>query len=57
MKLTDLEVFEGTEQPETCRQCGSRTDFIEVTDKRQLHLCNNDRCRAVYVVEWDKSPS
>lgn len=43
-----LEVFSGTDQPETCPKCGSRTAFNE-TNGVQYHTCFN--CRSNYVVE------
>lgn len=44
-------IFIGTDQPETCRVCGARTDFIELGRELQLHECLN--CARVYFVEFD----
>ena len=49
--VSHLPIFGGTEQPETCRQCGTRTDFDEVTDQQQLHQCG--WCGKQYLVEFD----
>ena len=49
--VSHLSIFGGTEQPETCRKCGMRTDFDEVTDKQQLHHCGC--CGKQYLVEFD----
>jgi formamidopyrimidine-DNA glycosylase len=45
---SSLEVFLMTDQPETCRYCGSRTNFVQV-GKRQLHTC--PECGKQYWVE------
>lgn len=49
-------VFVGTDQPETCRWCGARTDFEELTATLQRHKCL--RCQLQYFVEFaaDESP-
>jgi len=39
----DLDTFIATDQPETCRHCGTRTDFEQVLD-RQLHTCPTCGC-------------
>jgi len=44
-------VFIGTDQPETCRWCGVRTIFDELTDGRQTHEC--PACNARYLVEFE----
>lgn len=49
----ELPVFYGCEQPETCRKCGSRTDFEDLPDGTQLHQCLN--CGKWYIVEFDES--
>ena len=47
----DLPIFLGTEQPETCRECGARTEFDEVNKQQQLHQCCD--CGKQYFVEFD----
>lgn len=47
----DLPIFLGTEQPETCRECGARTEFDEVNSQQQLHQCCD--CGKQYFVEFD----
>ena len=46
-----LATFLGTTQPETCRKCGVRTDFDELTSTLQLHHCL--LCSRWYFVEFD----
>lgn len=48
----ELPVFDGTEQPETCRKCGARTDFDEIGGSQQLHQCL--RCAKRYLVEFEE---
>lgn len=48
--LASLETFEMTEQPETCRSCGARTRFRQVTDTKQFHQCP-DCGNSYWVVE------
>ena len=48
---SELQIFLAVEQPESCRKCGTRTDFDEVTDKQQLHHCGC--CGKQYLVEFD----
>lgn len=56
-KLRDLPLFGASDQPETCRYCGTRTIFWELEPEpvsglaRQLHLCPNPDCSEIYVVE------
>ena len=53
MQISDLEVFTMTDQPETCGQCGSRTEFIQVDERSQLHVCLRVDCQEIFVVEED----
>ena len=53
MQISDLEVFTMTDQPETCGQCGSRTKFIQVDERSQLHVCLRVDCQEIFVVEED----
>jgi hypothetical protein len=48
----ELPVFIGTDQPETCRKCGSRTDFDDIGDGLQLHRCM--LCGNQYLVEFEQ---
>jgi hypothetical protein len=48
----DLPVFVGTEQPETCRKCGMRTEFEVLDEQTQLHQCI--RCGIEYRLEFDE---
>ena len=53
----DLEIYLATDQPETCRNCGVRTSFEDISpdpenlNSRQKHTCPN--CGKVYVLEFD----
>ena len=51
--IDELPVFYGTEQPETCRKCGVRTEFDDIASWLQVHQCMN--CANRYVVEFDES--
>lgn len=51
--IAELPVFYGTEQPETCRKCGSRTNFDVLSNGLQVHQCLN--CARRYVVEFDET--
>lgn len=44
--------FVGNEQPEACRACGVRTNFIVLTTILQMHECPN--CAKVYCLEFDE---
>ena len=48
-----LPIFFGTEQPETCRRCGVRTEFDEGEDGLQVHNCVH--CTNRYIVEFEES--
>jgi hypothetical protein len=41
VSLDDLETYVMTDQPETCRACGARTQFRHVTDTKQFHQCTD----------------
>ena len=45
----NLDVFLMTDQPETCRKCGVRTEWISCKDGSQLHTCPS--CDFIYLVE------
>ena len=47
----DLPLFLGSEQPETCRNCGARTEFEAVNRQLQLHRC--EECGKQYLVEFE----
>ncbi len=49
-----LDTFIMTDQPETCRQCGTRTDFETFDDGMQLHRCSN--CLFTYFLEDGTAP-
>jgi hypothetical protein len=44
-----FDIFFMTDQPEMCRQCGTRTDFVDLSKTRQLHHCRN--CQFTYWLE------
>lgn len=45
----ELDTFIMTDQPDTCRQCGTRTDFETLNCDTQLHRCSN--CQFTYFLE------
>ena len=49
--VEDDVIYIGTEQPETCRWCGSGTDFDVLASELQLHTCLN--CAKRYTVEFE----
>ena len=51
VKMIDLDVFSMTDQPETCPECGCRTEFVEIPKGRQIHACPS--CEEVYILEWN----
>jgi len=48
---TVVPVFIGGEQPETCRACGARTNFIVLSVERQVHECPS--CNNVYYLDFE----
>ena len=48
MYVENLPCFTMTDQPETCPQCGRRTEWLDVGDK-QVHVCHE--CEFMYVLE------
>jgi rubredoxin len=44
-----LDIFIMTDQPETCRQCGTRTEFEDLSKGKQIHRCSN--CQFTYILE------
>ena len=52
-EVGELEVYSMTDQPETCRKCDSRTDFIEIDETKQQHQCLSESCKYEYFVEED----
>lgn len=47
-----LDIFYSTDQPETCRKCGARTEFEDLLSGRQRHEC--PKCKYVYLVEEEE---
>lgn len=47
----EFRAFIASEQPETCRFCGARTEFIELTPDLQIHTCPN--CCQSYQLEFE----
>ncbi|RQW85956.1 MAG: hypothetical protein EHM79_10595 [Geobacter sp.] len=44
-----LDIFIMSDQPETCRQCGTRTEFADFSRGKQIHECSN--CYFTYWLE------
>ena len=47
----DLPLFLGSDQPETCRHCGARTEFDQLSEQKQLRQCTC--CGSRYVLEFE----
>ncbi|MFZ4441093.1 MAG: DNA cytosine methyltransferase, partial [Syntrophales bacterium] len=45
----NLDIFLMTDQPETCRTCGVRTNWIDYRNSQQLHTCPS--CNYIYLLE------
>lgn len=50
----DLDCYILCDPPTTCGLCGTRTDFEEITEILQLHVCLNPTCRYKFIVEKDE---
>jgi hypothetical protein len=44
-----LDIYFPTDEPETCPQCGRRTEFLRDTENHQIHEC--PECEYRYVVD------
>ena len=49
--IKELPIFIGSDQPESCRACGARTEFDVREGGLQVHQCL--RCANRYVVEFE----
>ena len=47
-----LDIYIATDQPETCRRCGRRTDCPDINANPQRHTC--PECGYTYLVEWEE---
>ena len=47
-----MDIYVMTENPETCRKCGTRTDIIEDNTTVQKHQC--PKCSYTYLLEDDE---
>lgn len=45
----EMDTYEMTDQPETCRHCGVRTNFVEYDNEYQIHKC--PECGYTYLLE------
>ena len=54
-KYTSLNVFIAVNEPETCRNCGARTEFEEVSPQQQVHECGG--CGIQYLLEFESAAS
>jgi hypothetical protein len=50
-EVPSFDVYLISDQPECCRQCGARTNYIDVAPGLQEHHC--PECFYVYLVEDD----
>ena len=46
-----FDFFLASDQPETCRECGTRTNFFDLTPILQFHRCPN--CKYSYMLEFE----
>lgn len=54
LRLSSMETFIfGTDDIVTCPKCGSRTDFLELSDTIQEHDCLS--CKYEFVVEIEET--
>jgi hypothetical protein len=44
-----IDTFLMTDQPETCRQCGRRTRWVQLGKSLQMHICEG--CQYGYLLE------
>lgn len=51
INVDDFDCYILNEQPTSCGLCGARTDFEEVAEKLQLHVCLNAACKYKFIVE------
>ena len=50
-RAQELPLFDMTDQPETCRKCGTRTEFMGLRKQLQIHWC--PECDSLYLLEDD----
>lgn len=50
----DLDVYIASEQPETCRKCGTRVDIEEESEDGLVWRVRCHRCGYEYLVESDE---
>jgi len=50
-----LDTYVATEQPETCRKCGTRTEIERCFERenKEIHVCPN--CSYRYELVWDEN--
>jgi len=53
MNLSRAPIFLGSDQPETCRACGARTNFYVFLNGQQIHECLS--CKKVYLLEFEEA--
>ncbi len=50
---SDLDSYILSDQPTACGLCGARTDFEDISGKKQLHVCLNPDCGYKFIAEED----
>jgi hypothetical protein len=51
--LHELDTFIGHEEIPNCPQCGSRTDFIELSEDKQQHQCLDSDCKFEFFLDLE----
>lgn len=46
--------FLDQEQPTTCPKCGARTDFTEINELQQYHICLSSLCKFKFIGEFEE---
>lgn len=42
------------DQPMSCPKCGTRTEFFELENGTEVHICNNQECQFTFFAEHDE---
>jgi hypothetical protein len=45
--------YQPTDQPTTCPICGARTDYVDLSDLIQSHVCLSKLCEYSFMLEFD----
>lgn len=53
-QVLDIHLNGDNDQPTTCPQCGSRTDFVEISETKQHHGCLSYPCGYEFILEMEE---